>query len=269
MNMLKLSWAIIVSASMMSLSACVVAGNGNTIKKDPEKSVQARTQLAAEHIRSGDLDSAKRALDQALEVNPRDAIANMMMGILLQQEGSRENLAKADYYYKIAIRHDAENPRIRANYGTYLYQMKRYHEAIAQLRMAGNTLGYEQRFAALENLGRVYLVVGDINNAEIAFNQALQANRGESIISLIELAEIYYLKQKFNEASTAYEQYVRVIGRDSQDARSLWIGLRIARAHGDNLRMQAIGNQMRALFPDSPEYQRYLQLKNSPEVIWK
>ncbi|MGB8696229.1 MAG: type IV pilus biogenesis/stability protein PilW, partial [Acinetobacter sp.] len=33
------------------------------VKKDPEKAVKVRTQLAAEYIKSGDLDSAKRTLD--------------------------------------------------------------------------------------------------------------------------------------------------------------------------------------------------------------
>ena len=39
--------------------------------KDPEKAIQVRTQLAAEYLKSGDLDSAKRALDQALETDSR------------------------------------------------------------------------------------------------------------------------------------------------------------------------------------------------------
>lgn len=64
-----------------------------TVKRT-RKSSKVRTQLAAEYIRSGDLDSAKRSLDQALSVDSRDATANMMMGILLQQEGSKPNLEK-------------------------------------------------------------------------------------------------------------------------------------------------------------------------------
>lgn len=267
MRILNSKIAIVVLTCAGLFSGCVSASS--PLKKDPVKSVQARTQLAAEYIRSGDLDAAKRTLDQALNINSYDSGANMMMGILLQKEGSPENLAKADNYYQRAIRSAPENPRARANYGVYLYEMKRYHEAINQLKVAGNTLGYEQRYAALENLGRVYLQIGDVNNAERAFNQALQANRGESIVSLIELAEIYYLKQQLNEAAMAYEQYVRAIGRDQQDARALWIGLRIARAHGDKYRMQAAANQMRALFPDSPEYQRYLQFQDNTEVVWK
>lgn len=75
-------------------------------QKDPEKAVQVRTQLAAEYLKNGDLDSAKRALDQALESDSRDSTANMMMGVLLQQEGSKLNLEKADAYFKRAIAAD-------------------------------------------------------------------------------------------------------------------------------------------------------------------
>lgn len=63
-----------------------------------------RTQLAAEYIRSGDLDSAKRSLDQALSVDSRDATANMMMGILLQQEGSKPNLEKRNITLSVQFR---------------------------------------------------------------------------------------------------------------------------------------------------------------------
>ena len=67
----------------MGLTACQ---STTGLKKDPEKAVQVRTQLAAEYIRTRELDSAKRSLDQALKIDSRDANANMMMGILLQQE---------------------------------------------------------------------------------------------------------------------------------------------------------------------------------------
>lgn len=72
-------------------------------KGDPSKAVQVRTQLAAEYIKSNDYDAAKRTLDQALDIDSRDASANMMMGVLLQREGSPQNVEKAERYFKHAI----------------------------------------------------------------------------------------------------------------------------------------------------------------------
>ena len=99
----------------MGLTACQ---SSTGLKKDPEKAVQVRSQLAAEYIRTGDLDSAKRSLDQALNIDSRDANANMMMGILLQQEGSKPNMEKADAYFKRANSSEPDNAQARNNYGT-------------------------------------------------------------------------------------------------------------------------------------------------------
>ncbi|WP_216071619.1 type IV pilus biogenesis/stability protein PilW [Acinetobacter haemolyticus] len=266
MNTTRLKTTIAITVVLMAggLTAC----QSTPSTKDPEKAVQVRTQLAAEYIRTRDLDSAKRSLDQALKLNSRDANANMMMGILLQQEGSKLNMEKADAYFKRAISSEPDNAQARNNYGTYLYQMQRYNEAIEQFTRAGATLGYDQRFQSLENLGRIYLLLGDVTNAEKSFKQALQANRNVTI-SMLELSEIFYLQQNNRDASQLYEQYVRSVGQRNQGARALWIGIRIARANADQLGMQVLVNQLRALFPDSPEYQRYLQLQYSTEAVWK
>ena len=254
--------------SALVLQGCQSTSSGTIVKKDPEKAAKVRTQMAAEYIRTGDLDAAKRALDQALAADAKDSTANMMMGVLLQQEGSPISLDQADHYFSRAISLDPKNAQARNNYGTYLYQAKRYDDAIQQFSIAGATLGYEQRFRALENLGRIYLIRGDVANAEKSFKQALQVNR-ESTISMIELAEIFYLQQNHAAARQIYESFVRNVGQKNQGARALWIGLRIARANGDNMGMHVLVNQLRALFPNSQEYQRYLQLQYNTEAVWK
>ncbi|MDQ9818621.1 tetratricopeptide repeat protein, partial [Acinetobacter bereziniae] len=73
----------------------------------------------------------------------------------------------------------------------------------------------------LENLGRIYLKLGDIASAEKTFKQALLANR-DSYISMLELAEIFYLQQQIPAATQMYEQYVRTVGQKNQGARALW-----------------------------------------------
>src|SRR5690606_23150370 len=154
---------------------------------------------------------AKRALDQARETTPRDSQANMKMGVLLQQEGSQLNLEKADAYFKRAISADPKNAQARNNYGTYIYQQEQFYNAIEQFNIAGATLGYDQRFRALENMGRIYLKMGDVVNAEKSFKQALQANR-DSYISMLELSEIFYLNQQFPAATQLYQQFARGVG---------------------------------------------------------
>ncbi len=260
---------VVLSSACFLAVGCQTTTTYSTLgKKDPEKAVQLRTQLAAEYIRKGDLDKAKNELDQALETDSRSIDANLMMGVLLQQEGSAVNMKKAEDYFKRAISIDSTHAQARNNYGTYLFQLERYQEAVEQFKIAGTTLGYEQRYAALENLGRTYLKLGDEANAEKAFTQALQANR-DAIIARLELSELLYYQENFTLAGQMYEDYVRYTGQANQGARALWIGIRLARARNDDMGMKVLINQLRAQFPDSPEYQRYLQLRNSPEAVWK
>nr|WP_298891836.1 type IV pilus biogenesis/stability protein PilW [uncultured Acinetobacter sp.] len=268
-TVLKSTLGAVALSALIVMSGCVTTTPATRLgEKDPEKAVQLRTQLAAEYIRTGELDKAKQELDQALNTDSRSVEANLMMGVLLQQEGSPTNMAKAEEYFKRAISIDGSHAQARNNYGTYLYLRERYPEAIAQFKVAGATLGYTQRYAALENLGRTYLKVGDNANAEQAFTQALQANR-DSLISRLELSELLYFQQRFTLAGQMYEDYIRYTGQASQGARALWIGLRLARARHDDLGMQVLANQLRAQFPDSQEYKRYLELKQSSEAVWK
>lgn len=249
------------------LGACQTT-TPNKLSKDPQKAVESRTKLAAQHIRNGDLDAAKKVLDQALKTDSRSVETHIMMGVLLQTEGSPKNLDLAEHHYKRAIALDPKNARARNNYGGYLYQRERYNEAIEQLSIAGSTLGYEQRGAALQNIGRTYLKLNDKVNAERYLTQALQVDRG-LYLAMIELAEIYYLSERSKEARQAYEMFVRTVGQNNQDAAALWTGLRVARANEDRIGMQVLANQLRALYPNSAEYKRYLQLQYTTEAVWK
>ncbi len=265
---IKLRFTCFKFFTVLSCAGLLIACQSNQMQKNPEQSVKVRTQLAAEYIRKGDLDAAKRSLDLALEVDKKDPTANMMMGVLLQQEGSAINLKKADAYFRRALSKDSSNAQARNNYGTYLFQMGRYNEAEKELSIAAATLGYAQRARAAENLGRTYLKLGDVAQAETSFKQALTADRNSNIAQL-ELAEIFYSRKDFSSAAEMYDQYKSAIGLNQFGARALWIAIRVARANRDDMEMKQAVNALRAQFPDSPEYQRYLQLKDTSEAVWK
>lgn len=260
------SGVLLIALSQL-LTGCITTGP-SPLKPDPKAAVATRTALAGQYIRSGDLDAAQRSLEMALSIDSRSAEANNMMGVLLQQEGSAANLAKAETYFKRAISIDSNFAQARNNYGVFLNGRKRYQEAVEQFKLAGSTLGYDGRAAALENLGRTYLSLNDTAGAEQAFKQALQANR-DSVVARLELAELFLSRKQVQDASALYNDYLRSLGDQKQGARSLWLGVRIARAERDTIRMKTFINQLGADYPTSAEYQRYLQLQKSPEAVWK
>ena len=75
---------------------------------DQQEIARVRTSLAAQYIRKNELDTAQRQLEKAFAADSRYAPAYDMMGILLQQEGSRLNRARADQYFKKAIALDKD-----------------------------------------------------------------------------------------------------------------------------------------------------------------
>ncbi|WP_092746330.1 type IV pilus biogenesis/stability protein PilW [Acinetobacter boissieri] len=255
-----------MAVSLILLTAC--QSTSNQLKVDPKKSAQVRTQMAAEYLRTGDIDAAKRELDEALKKDSSDPTTYMMMAVLLQQEGSPVNVAKADGYFKRAIALDRTDAQIRNNYGFYLYQIGRFEDATKELQIAASTLGYTQRALAFETLGRTYQKLGDVANAEQSYQSAVKVN-SNATFAYQGLADIAYQKADYQNALVQYQNSVRAVGMNNQTNVALWLGIRIAHANGDNITQQVLANQLRAKYPDSQEYQNYLQQQYNTEAVWK
>lgn len=226
---------------------------------NPEVASLARVGIAAQFIRNGDLDAAQRNLASALEATPRLPEANNMMGVLLQREGSEPNQIKAEEYFKRAIAEKEDFAQAHNNYGVFLSDRKRYAEAYTQFEIAGSQLGYVDRSSALENLGKTALMLGKQAEAQQAFSRALQVNK-DSTVARIELADIFLKQNRVQVARSLYDEYLRLLGDQPQSSRSLWIGMRIAKAQQDNGRLQSLAERLQLVYPDSDEYLHYQQL---------
>ncbi len=234
---------------------------------NPSASALARTGLAAQFIQNGDLDAAQRSLAQALESDPRSPAANNMMGVLLQRAGGEKNQKKAEEYFKRSISYKDDFAPARNNYGVYLSARKRYQEAYKQFEIAGNQLGYSDRASALENLGLTALVLGKTAEAQDAFIQAIEVNR-YSLVAHVELAELLLKQDRVQTASQLYNQYLKLDADQPQRARSLWLGMRIAKKTQDLGRLQFLSDRLELEYPESDEYKQYHDLLKSG-AAWK
>lgn len=259
-------WLTVMLLSSVTLVGCQTVPDD--VNKNPEQAARTRTAIAAEYIKKGDLDTAQQHLERALKSDPRSAEAYNMMGILLQREGSPINVQKAEGYYRKAISLKDDFAQAHNNYGVYLSQQKRYREAYKQFAIAGATLGYEGRGAALENLGRTALLLEDAPQAQQAFESALKAEPN-LLVARFELAELLLGQGRVRESAALYDEYLRLLGRNPQGSRSLWLGMRLARLQQKQPLLQQYASELQQRYPDSEEYQRYQQVKNSPGMPWK
>ncbi|MGP5551651.1 type IV pilus biogenesis/stability protein PilW [Psychrobacter celer] len=235
---------------------------------DQQEIARVRTSLAAQYIRKNELDTAQRQLEKAFAADSRYAPAYDMMGVLLQQEGSRINLQKADQYFKKAIALDKDFEQAHNNYGVYLSQMKRYKEAAEQFEIAGAALGYEGRIGALENLGRTYLQMGDRTAAAKAFLRALDGNRN-SIIAHIELVDLLLEQQRVAQAQKLYDETLILIQGQGISPRLLLQGIKLAAAQNNITTRQQLAQQLLSAYPLSDEAKQLKTWLNNPEAPWK
>ncbi len=235
---------------------------------DQQEIARVRTSLAAQYIRKNELDTAQRQLEKAFVADSRYAPAYDMMGVLLQQEGSRINLDKADQYFKKAITLDKDFKQANNNYGVYLSQMKRYREAAAQFEIAGAALGYEGRIGALENLGRTYLQLGDRSAASRAFLRALDGNRN-SIIAHIELVDLLLEQQRVPQAQRLYDETLVLVQGQGISPRLLLQGIKLAAAQNNIATRQQLAQQLLSTYPLSEEAKQLKTWLNHPEAPWQ
>lgn len=235
---------------------------------DQQEIARVRTSLAAQYIRKNELDTAQQQLEKAFAADSRYAPAYDMMGVLLQQEGSRINLAKADQYFKKAIALDRDFVQAHNNYGVYLSQTKRYREAAEQFEIAGASLGYEGRIGALENLGRTYLQLGDNSAASKAFLRALDGNRN-SIIAHIELVDLLLEQQRVPQAQRLYDETLILVQGQGVSPRLLLQGIKLAAAQNNITTRQQLAQQLLSAYPLSDEAKQLKTWLNNPEAPWK
>ena len=213
--------------------------------------IKAQLDLADGYIAVGDAARARPALERALELDSRNSTTHDLFGRLYQMQGDAE---LAEHHFRIAVRSDGSNARARNDYGVFLYQQGRYPDAVEQLARAADDPDSPSRPVAYENLGLASLKAGDRSGARSAFTRAVMLDR-RMPISLLELAEISFMDGEFENSANWYQRYRGVASR--QSARSLWLGVRLARAAGNKDQEASYALQLKNLFPLSAEYQSY------------
>ncbi len=239
-------------------------------KNQPNKQdvAKIRTALAGQYIRQGQLDAAQRQLSIAIKAKRNYAPAYDMMGVLLQQEGSPLNLAKAEKNFKKSIRLDKDFMQARNNYGVYLSYMKRYEEAINQFEIAGASLGYEGRTGALENLGRTYLKLNNKSSAIKSFRRALENNKN-SIVARIELIDLLIENDDFQKARQLFSEVQALLGKRPLSPRLLLQGAKLDQASQDINSRQKHIQQLLSEYPLSQEAKLVKKWLSNPSATWK
>lgn len=231
---------------------------------------RVRTAMAMQYISEHKLDDAHKQLELAFKADNRYALAYNMMGNLLRLEGGTANLQKAETYFKRAIFLDSKLVRARNDYGVYLSETGRHKEAIEQFTIASNTLGYDDRASALENLGLTYLKLGQTKLAEDAFRRALEINPN-TIVARLELIDIT-IDQKRTLQSKAYYDGLKALWQASGEpmpARLAYQGVRLSVLQNNPQERQTLSTLLLSQYPLSNEAKKLKTWLNNPVGVPK
>ncbi|WP_295471075.1 type IV pilus biogenesis/stability protein PilW [uncultured Pseudomonas sp.] len=235
------------------LAGCVSSGDVNPLStsKGREEARKAYVQLGLGYLQEGQTERAKVPLKKALDLDGNDPDANAALALVFQAEMEPK---LADEYYLKAIAASKGDARIVNNYGSFLYEQGRYKDAYARFEQAAADNLYPERSRVFESLGMTALKLGQREQAREHFIRALRLDRRQPR-ALLEMAELYYEDGQYVPAREYYERYSQL---SQQNARSLLLGLRLAKIYEDRNTAASYGLQLKRLYPGTPEYQQYL-----------
>ncbi|MDX1300642.1 MAG: type IV pilus biogenesis/stability protein PilW [Pseudomonas sp.] len=235
------------------LVGCVSTGDVDPMRTDKgrDEARDAYIQLGIGYLQQGASGRAKVPLKKALDLDPSSADAHAALALVFQVEMEPK---LADEHYRKALSQRSGDARLLNNYGSFLYEQKRYEEALERYQQAAQDTLYPERSRVFENLG---LTAQELNLREQAkgyFQRSLRLNSRQPK-ALMEMAMMSYEDKAYVPARGYYESYSALV---EQDARSLLLGTRLATIFEDRDKAASLGLQLKRLYPGTPEYQQYL-----------
>jgi type IV pilus assembly protein PilF len=235
------------------LAGCVTTGHVDPMSTSQGRDAarQAYVQLGVGYLQQGQTERAKVPLKKALDLDSSDADANAALALVFQVEMEPE---LADQHFRKALASSKGDARILNNYGSFLYEQKRYKEAYERFEQAASDNLYPERSRVFENLGMTAVMLGDREAATNHFTKALRMDR-QLPRALLEMAELSYEDRHYVPSRDYYDRFSQL---SEQNARSLLLGTRLAKIYEDRDKAASFGLQLKRLYPGTPEYQQYL-----------
>lgn len=235
------------------LAGCVSTGKVNPMDthKGRDQAREAYVQLGLGYLQEGNSERAKVPLREALALDAADPDANAALALVFQVEGENP---LAEQHFRKALSKRGNDARILNNYGSFLFEQKRYKEAYDLFQKSAADPLYTERSRVFENLGITALALGQRSEAVQYLERSLRLNNKQPR-ALLEMAELSYQDRQYVPARGYYEGYSQL---SEQNARSLLLGIRLAQVFQDKNKAASLGLQLKRLYPGTPEYQRYL-----------
>ena len=217
---------------------------------DPQKSAELNAELGLRYMLQGKNDLALEKLERALRYDPESVTAHHYMAELYRQ---LDKPVKAEEHYRAALDAKPKASSVRNNFAVFLCSRGDYELAMDQFEKVLENPVYDKIAKVYENMGLCMREKGVAEGAEGYFREALQRDP-KLAKSLFAMAELSF---QGGEALSArgYLQRYESVARHTPE--SLWLGVQVERALGDQDAVASYGMLLEGRFPDSVQTKRY------------
>jgi type IV pilus assembly protein PilF len=211
-------------------------------------------ELGARYYTNGSYELAKERLIIALDIDPKMGKAHTTLALTFEQLGNNRLALK---HYDEAVRVTPKNSFSLNAYAGYLCRQRRFDDAEKQFNRALKIPENDNRHVVMTNAGACMTQKPDYGRAEKHFRDALQERPtyGEALLQLAALKH----KTGDNLHSRAFLQ--RYHEGNNTSAATLYLGIQVESALGDDRASTDYANQLLRDFPNSVEARRVLDTR--------
>lgn len=254
------NWGLAACLGLTLLAGCAsgprdpASAQGDIVTPSDESEVRRRArirmELAGSYFQLGKTEIALDEIKQSLATDPSYAEAHQLRGLIYMQLGDP---ALAEDAFRRALALAPRDANVMHNYGWLLCQQQRYAQADQQFNDALAQPRYQASAKTWMAKGLCHESAGQHKLAEQALFKASEMDAGNPVVTY-NLANVLYVQ---GEATRA-QFYIRRLNNSEQaNAESLWLGIRIERALGDQLAMQQLASALGRRHPESREWLAY------------
>ncbi len=222
---------------------------------DRQKAAMVNVELGLGYLSQGQVARAKTKLLHAVKLAPKLPETHSALAHFWEMVGEMKD---AESEHKKAIKL-SETGAVYNNYGAYLCRRGRYKEADKAFHQAIEDKNYSRTAEVYENAGLCALKASDMTKADEYLSAAFRRDPGR-VSALIELSRLQLDRGNVVVAKQLLEQYKKSA---EPNARSLWLGIQIAKRMNDDNAVASNALVLKNLFEDSPEYQLYLKAEKA------
>lgn len=211
---------------------------------DYVKAARLNIELGLSYLKQEQVSRAKSKFNRAKKLAPQLPEVYYAFGYFHEHVGENKLAEKA---YQKAISLNPKGGIEHNNYGAYLCRTQQYRHAEKEFMRAVEDPNYNNTAEALENAGLCVQQIPDIAKAIEYYEKALRYDPNRSN-ALLELAIIRYQERNLPYANEYLARYTQ---KAAPTARSVLLGIELAKAKGDKNKEASLKMLLKSEFPQA------------------